>query len=120
MEGRGTQESNPNEGGLEALKRILNSDFPQIVVSPENLNNLIDQVQAGVRPTRKFLDIANSRVVIPLTDIRLGEGDRPTNEIEAAIAKIWMDVFGHEQIGTTSSSPPGRPFSARDANRRES
>ena len=41
----------------------------------------------------------DSRFAVPLTNSRPGEGDRPTNEIEAAVAKIWRDVFGHEQIG---------------------
>lgn len=85
--------------GLEALKRILNSDFQQIVVSPENLNHLIDQSRRAFDPTKEFLDMRDSRIAVPLTNSRPGEGDRPTNEIEAAVAKIWMDVFGHEQIG---------------------
>ena len=32
--------------GLEAFKRILNSDLTQVIVSPENLNHLLEQSQA--------------------------------------------------------------------------
>jgi len=86
--------------GLEALKRILDSDLQQVVVSPENLDHLIEQSTRAFDPAKEFLDTRNSRIGVPLTNSRPGEGDhRPTNEIEAAIAGIWMDVFGHEQIG---------------------
>jgi acyl carrier protein len=85
--------------GLEALKRILDSDLQQVVVSPENLDHLIEQSKRAFDPAKEFLDMRDSRIALPLTNSRPGEGDRPTNEIEAAVADIWMDVFGHEQIG---------------------
>jgi acyl carrier protein len=84
---------------VEALHRILNSNLPQIVVSPENLNHLIDQSTRVFDPTKEFLQIRDSRVAVPLTNSRAEEGDQPTDEIEAAVARIWMDVFGHEHIG---------------------
>ena len=85
--------------GLEALKRILDSDLQQVVVSPENLDHLIEQSRRAFYPAKEFLEMRDSGIAPPLTNSPPGEGDRPTNEIEAAVAEIWMDVFGHEQIG---------------------
>jgi acyl transferase domain-containing protein/acyl carrier protein len=85
--------------GLEALQRILNSDLQQVIVSPENLHHLIDQSRRAFDPTKEFLYMRDSRIAVPLTNSLPGEGNQPSNEIEAAVAKIWMDIFGHEQIG---------------------
>ncbi|HZN45530.1 MAG TPA: KR domain-containing protein, partial [Nitrospiraceae bacterium] len=85
--------------GLEALKRILDSDLQQVVVSPENLDHLIEQSRRAFDPAKEFLDMRDSRIALPLTNSQPGEEDRPTNEIEAAVAEIWMDVFGHDHIG---------------------
>jgi acyl transferase domain-containing protein/acyl carrier protein len=82
--------------GLEALQRILNSDLPQVVVSPQDLHQLVEQSKRAFDPAKEFLDAPATRTAAAG---ELAEEDRPGNEIEAAVADIWRDVFGHGQIG---------------------
>jgi NAD(P)-dependent dehydrogenase (short-subunit alcohol dehydrogenase family) len=82
--------------GLEALKRILNSDLQQVVVSPQDLHHLVEQSKRAFDPAREFLDAPATRTAAAE---QLAEEDRPGNEIEAAVAGIWCEVFGHQQIG---------------------
>ena len=42
------------DDGLEAFKRALNSDHAQIIVSPESLNQLLEQSQAPFDPTMRL------------------------------------------------------------------
>jgi len=84
--------------GLEALKRILNSDLQQVVVSPENLDHLIAESKRAFDP-KQYLQPAGAESTRPSSSARLRDEDQPTSEIEAAVAGIWRDVFGHGQIG---------------------
>jgi malonyl CoA-acyl carrier protein transacylase/acyl carrier protein len=75
------------DDGLEAFKRALNSDHAQIIVSPESLNQLLEQSQAPFDPTMRLSRVQNDG------------GEQPTNEVETAVAEMWASVFGIEQLG---------------------
>ncbi len=83
------------DDGVEAFARALNSDFSQIVVSPEDLSNLIDRSRPVPVSPGFHLGARDPEQSIP-NDIAL---DQPTNEIESEVARIWIDVFGHKHIG---------------------
>jgi len=85
--------------GLEAFTRALSSDLPQIIVSPENLHNLIDRSKPAPELPRLHLIARSSERKIPLNSGQNNGVDQPTNDIEAEVMRIWIDAFGHEQIG---------------------
>jgi acyl transferase domain-containing protein/acyl carrier protein len=74
--------------GLEAFERALNSDLPQVIVSPENLELLLKEPRKLTTPER-FLDVGASDLLT----------DPPGDEIEPVVASFWSSVFGIEQIG---------------------
>ena len=67
------QKGDPHEDGLEAFKRALNSDFTQVIVSPENLNRLLEQSQAPFDPTMYLSRIQNDTKV-PSQDMSQRDG----------------------------------------------
>ena len=87
--------------GLEAFKRALNSDFKQVVVSPEDLNHLLAlaQSQEYIDPLRYLSLREDSTKAVPFNRGRQDGKDQPTNEVEATVARIWSEVFGFDRIG---------------------
>ena len=85
--------------GLEAFGRVLNSDLPQVIVSPEDLESLLsastaaDLSTASVSAARMSGNAATSR------GTGSDEAEQPTDEIETAVASIWSALFGIECIG---------------------
>lgn len=85
--------------GLDAFSRALNSDLQQIIVSPEDLTDLLRQT-GQVRDYEKTIrGNGNSGKSVPPDNGQSVLVDRPTNDTETAVARIWTDVFGHEHIG---------------------
>jgi NAD(P)-dependent dehydrogenase (short-subunit alcohol dehydrogenase family) len=85
--------------GLEAFKRALNSDFKQVVVSPEDLNHLLAQSQAFIDQAQYLSVRQDSTKAAPSIRGRQGGVDQPTDEVETRVAKIWEEVFGFDRIG---------------------
>jgi acyl carrier protein len=85
--------------GLDAFARILNSDLQQIVVSPEGNADLLHQSEQASGDAEDIRGGHISGASIPLGNGLSMELDLPTNEIEATVAGIWSNVFGHEKIG---------------------
>ena len=85
--------------GLEAFKRALNSDFTQVIVSPEDLNHLLAQAQEFIDGSR-YLSLGrdSSNDLLPERDRRGGEA-QPADEVESMVAVIWNEVFGIDRIG---------------------
>jgi acyl transferase domain-containing protein len=89
----------PTIDGLEAFKRALNSDLTQVIVSPEDLDDLVEQSQAPFDPTMYLSPIQSGTTVSPQRRSQQDGRDQPTNEVETAVAEMWSSVFGIEQIG---------------------
>ena len=87
---------NPQDG-VEAFARALNSSLPQVIISPEDLHELVERSRLPVDPTIYMSQggRASSRAKATETD----PADRPTNEVESGLAEIWEDVFGLDHIG---------------------
>ena len=85
--------------GLEAFKRALNSDLTQVIVSPEDLDHLVEQSQSPFDPSPYLSPIQNRTKVRPQQRNPQEGGDQPNNEVETAIAEMWGSVLGIEQIG---------------------
>jgi NAD(P)-dependent dehydrogenase (short-subunit alcohol dehydrogenase family)/acyl carrier protein len=85
--------------GLEAFKRALNSDLKQVIVSPENLDHLLDQSQAAFDPAIYLSQARDGRTPLPRHGSATDNGEQPTNEVETAVGEIWSSVFGLDHIG---------------------
>lgn len=84
--------------GVESFGRALNSDFCQVIVSPDNLDSLIRQSSEPFDPSWDFHAPKNSAVAT-MRGEGIGIVDQPRNEIETVVAGIWTDVLGLQQVG---------------------
>lgn len=81
--------------GLEAFRRALGSNLPQVIVSPEDLDHLLAAKQGPVLfPAEQRSPERGS-----LVKRREGVTDEPRNEVEQAVAGIWTSVLGIAPIG---------------------
>ncbi|MFT3868853.1 MAG: SDR family NAD(P)-dependent oxidoreductase [Nibricoccus sp.] len=81
--------------GLEAFMRILASGLPQVVVSPENLDDLLSEMPDPVASNNEPISTATSAAAKK----RVPVGEEPRDEVEQNIAEIWGDVLGITPIG---------------------
>ena len=79
--------------GVEAFARGLNSGLKQVIVSPENLDEVVNRSRLPVDPAMYL-----SRPALT-PSVRGQRIDNPTNEVETAVAEIWREVFGLDHIG---------------------
>ncbi|MDH3600478.1 MAG: acyltransferase domain-containing protein [Candidatus Tectomicrobia bacterium] len=84
----------PDEVG-EAFERILSSAQPQIIVSTQDLETLIEQ-QNTVTSTNVGNQLETVRSVQAQSQIDFAA---PANEMEERVAAVWQDTFGIEQVG---------------------
>jgi acyl carrier protein len=84
--------------GLEIFRRILSSDLTQVIVSSENLDGLLSASRKAFAPSVN-LSPARAAGSAMSARVQITAADRPTDEIETAVAEIWSSVFGIEQIG---------------------
>jgi len=89
----------PREG-VEAFARSLNSDLKHVIVSPEDINHVVERSRLPVDPTAYM---SRTETAHKMRASEKDAPDRPTNEVEAAIAEIWRGVFGLEHIGIDKS-----------------
>jgi NAD(P)-dependent dehydrogenase (short-subunit alcohol dehydrogenase family)/acyl carrier protein len=85
--------------GMEAFSRAFDSDLKQVIVSPENIDTLIEETREGIDLSNFSLGSAISGNATFSNRDLSGEGDQPSNAVEAGVARIWKGVFGHDQIG---------------------
>jgi acyl transferase domain-containing protein/acyl carrier protein len=85
------------KNGLEVFRRALNSDFTQVIVSPESLNHMLAESQAAPFDPTIYLSQRKSTTAVSRRDQQNG-GSRPADQVEAIIIDIWKSVLGFEQI----------------------
>ncbi len=91
------------QDGVEAFERALNSDLKQVIVSPENLDQVLERSRSPVDPALYLSQAQTGHKTPADPGFQHGEADNPTNEVEAAVAEIWRSVFGLEHIGIHES-----------------
>ena len=74
--------------GVEAFERALSSGLKQVVVSPENLEQLIAESRAPVDPAA-YLRREQGEAADPA----------PDDTVEGGLAAIWASVFGLPRVG---------------------
>ncbi|HTR42238.1 MAG TPA: SDR family NAD(P)-dependent oxidoreductase [Pseudomonadales bacterium] len=76
--------------GVEALKRALSANDPQIAVCPENLDFIIEQSWKILPASKTFsTGMANPRVNRGNLSV-----EEPKNEMERTVAGIWTEILG--------------------------
>jgi acyl transferase domain-containing protein/acyl carrier protein len=83
--------------GVEVFRRLVSSSQPQVIVSTQDFQTLVDEQQraAGV----SVLDQLQSSVTVTRTRTE-ADGDYvpPQNEVEAAMAALWEELFGLQRL----------------------
>ncbi|NMG06766.1 type I polyketide synthase [Brasilonema sp. UFV-L1] len=89
----------PDEG-MNALTRILGTTIPQVVISPSDLLNSLEQHSSyDEERVLEFLETVNeSRSKYPRPELS-NDYVAPRNEIEQNIATIWQEVLGIKEVG---------------------
>jgi acyl carrier protein len=95
------------EEGQRAFDRILASGLPQVVVSPRDLGQRIDEQLAALLPAEEeLLDVegeqaaasGTQRAVHPRPNLE-AEYVEPRTETERDLAAVWADLLGIEKVG---------------------
>jgi NAD(P)-dependent dehydrogenase (short-subunit alcohol dehydrogenase family) len=79
--------------GIEAFRRALNSDLAQVIVSPEDVDSLIEHSRDEAALWQKHS--APREAVAVETDAAEESGD----PVEAILTTIWKNAFGLQRIG---------------------
>ena len=90
-----------SEEGVDALKRILSGrPFPQIIVSTQDFQSVIDEQNAFTASSfleelekARLHEPAHSRPTTAQAYVP------PANEVEQRVASIWQELFGIRRVG---------------------
>jgi phthiocerol/phenolphthiocerol synthesis type-I polyketide synthase E len=89
--------------GIETFNRILSNDFPQVLVSPQDLGVIFkpSEVEVSTSASTQIADktLQVTRVLHPRPSQLNSTYVAPSNETERAIANIWQQVLGIEKVG---------------------
>ena len=89
--------------GLEVFSRALNSNLTQVIVSPQNLDHLLQASEEAFDPTKYLSQVQPQERAFRLPESQQQEADQVTNTVQAALLEIWSSVFGFERIGIHDS-----------------
>ncbi len=81
--------------GVEAFRRALESGFTQVLVSPENLDDLLRETETSDSAAYPLPSPRESNAFVS----ERKTSDLPTDEVESAVADIWSRTFGIDSIG---------------------
>jgi acyl transferase domain-containing protein/acyl carrier protein len=93
-----------SEEGADAFSRILRSELPQVVVSPQDLHFWIGQNNGftASSPLEKRGKEHLSKPTHPRPKLASAYS-APRNEVEQTVADIWQELLGIEQVGIYDS-----------------
>ena len=89
----------PTKDGLDAFARMLSSELHHTIVSPEDLDSLIERFRVPFNPTMYQLPMQIGTRARGQDRSQGDRGGQPTGVVEAALVEIWNSVFGLENIG---------------------
>jgi NAD(P)-dependent dehydrogenase (short-subunit alcohol dehydrogenase family) len=87
------------QDGLEVFKRALSSNLAQVIVSPLDLNVMLQESSESPLDSFNPAPVASR----PMATRPEGTNDGPQNEVEHALADIWSSVLGVAPIGIHES-----------------
>lgn len=88
--------------GVELFRQLVSSSQPQVIVSTQDFQALIDEQQRAA--SMSLLDQLETRVTVARTRTD-ADGDyvAPQNEVEAAMAALWEELFGLQRLGVNDN-----------------
>ncbi|NMG22259.1 type I polyketide synthase [Brasilonema bromeliae] len=86
--------------GVDAFSRILSTKLPQVVVSTQNLQTVIDKFKSFAAPisSEKLETSEQSKPKHPRPILGIAYVP-PSSDLEQKIADIWQELLGIEQVG---------------------
>ncbi|WP_270171065.1 hybrid non-ribosomal peptide synthetase/type I polyketide synthase [Paenibacillus sp. SYP-B4298] len=82
--------------GVEVFQRILESPYPQVIVSPQQLGV---KLEYGAKRFRKLLEQEHANPTAPQQRDQATEYTAPASELERTLCEVWQRTFGMEQVG---------------------
>ncbi len=79
--------------GIQVFSRLINHDFPQIIISSADLTKRISDI------ARRLSAVSAPEAVQSIPPVTHSQSHPPTTPFEQAIADIWSDSLGIEQPG---------------------
>jgi acyl transferase domain-containing protein/acyl carrier protein len=88
--------------GVELFRQLLSSSQPQVIASTQDFQALIDEQQGAAGMS--LLDQLQTSVSIARTRTE-ADGDYvpPQNEVEAAMAALWEELFGLQRLSVNDN-----------------
>ena len=86
--------------GVDAFRRVLSNPLPQIVVSTQDFQALLDQ-QNAFSASSLLEELDKSRRLAPAHSRPESAAAYvpPSNQVEQTITEFWQDLFGIKQVG---------------------
>ncbi len=85
--------------GLTILRRALNADVSQVIVSPEELDNMLAWAREPIEVSDRPASNGNRPRAADSGKARNSQRDAPRNETEETVASIWKNVLGISELG---------------------
>ena len=85
--------------GLEAFRRALNSSLTQVIVSPEELERLLEESEVVFDPTKYLSQASPAESVFRPPASQQDGGIDATQTVAATLLEMWSSVLGLEGIG---------------------
>jgi acyl transferase domain-containing protein len=88
--------------GVELFRQVLSNLQPQVIVSTQDFQALIDEQQRAA--SMSLLDQLQTSVTVARTRTE-ADGDYvpPRNEVEAAMAALWEELFGLQRLSVNDN-----------------
>jgi acyl carrier protein len=88
--------------GVELFRHLLSNSQPQVIVSTQDFQALIDEQQRAAGMS--LLEQLQTSVTVVRTRTE-ADGDYvpPQNEVEAEMASLWEEMFGLQGLGVTDN-----------------
>ena len=90
--------------GVELFRQLLSGSLPQVIVSTQDFQAIIDEQQRAAGTS--LLDQLETNRVANLARTRTeADGDYvpPQNEVEAAMAALWEELFGLQRLSVNDN-----------------
>jgi non-ribosomal peptide synthase protein (TIGR01720 family) len=86
--------------GVEAFSRVLASQLPQVIVTPQDLCTLLEESRAPAELTltKEAEPSPSGRTAHQRPHLRTPYV-APGNEVESTLANLWQELLGIEQVG---------------------
>jgi NAD(P)-dependent dehydrogenase (short-subunit alcohol dehydrogenase family)/acyl carrier protein len=83
--------------GVEAFARALHSGLKQVIVSPEDVHEVLARARIPLDPSEYLSPSERGKPAAARAPD--SAADAPGNDVESALAEIWKSILGLERVG---------------------